>query len=310
MAIGRLARRCSLLRVASHNIMDGIHMKELAAQYARMGIDLLCMQEAVPGAAEAAAEALGGGGGQGGRRRNFAVAASDREPRMAILYDRTKLRLCELDALTLPALEQLPLWQRAYTKLERKRALVGRFQLWPTNPKRCRRDVDELFVANFHLDAGGDNAHRTAQLEAVASALAERTLASSSSSSSASSPLPSWLSLRRRRRAVVACGDTNAFDFDPAVAERDLDEMLAPLRWRVGASDVHAAAPEPTHYFARADEPKIGQRIAVALGRLGVDFPRRYDVIAASSRAVAAGCIETPKSDHDLVWADLSMRAS
>ena len=25
---------------------------------------------------------------------------------------------------------------------------------------------------------------------------------------------------------------------------------------------------------------------------------------------VAAGCIETPKSDHDLVWADLSMRAS
>ena len=127
----------------------------------------------------------------------------------------------------------------------------------------------------------------------------------------------------RRLAAERYAGVAGLLDLDRLLRDGTLDPpgwdwLACERRWycryngptETHASDVHAAAPEPTHYFARADEPKIGQRIAVALGRLGVDFPRRYDVIAASSRAIAAGCIETPKSDHDLVWADLSMRAS
>ena len=63
-----------------------------------------------------------------------------------------------------------------------------------------------------------------------------------------------------------------------------------------------------THWFARADEPKIGHQIAVALGKLGVDAPRRYDVVFSSDHALAAGVHRTPESDHDLVWASLALR--
>ena len=155
-----------------------------------------------------------------------------------------------------------------------------------------------LTLANFHLDAGGENEHRTAQLAALASSLG--------------SGGPQRRRLRRVEVAascgapLVACGDTNAFSFDAAAAEAALARMVAPLRRAHGAVDAHADAAEPaaTHFFARAHEPKIGHRIAVAVGRLGVDFPRRYDVIVSALRRVgAAGVTTTEGSDHDLVWA-------
>ena len=84
--------------------------------------------------------------------------------------------------------------------------------------------------------------------------------------------------------------------------------MLAPLRQRHGAHDAHAAAPAPTHFFARADEPKLGHQLAVMVGRLGLDLPRRYDVVCAAPRAVEArGRVRTPSSDHDCVWARLRL---
>ena len=89
-------------------------------------------------------------------------------------------------------------------------------------------------------------------------------------------------------------------------AEPSLARMLAPLRQRHGAHDAHAAAPAPTHFFARADEPKFGHQLAVMVGRLGLDLPRRYDVVCAAPRAVEAhGRVRTPGSDHDCVWARL-----
>ena len=43
-------------------------------------------------------------------------------------------------------------------------------------------------------------------------------------------------------------------------------------------------------------------------GAIGIDFPRRYDVVAAAPRATAAGVLDTPESDHNLVWAALDWR--
>ena len=82
--------------------------------------------------------------------------------------------------------------------------------------------------------------------------------------------------------------------------------MLESLHREHGARDVHVDQPRDNHFFARAHEPRIGQRIAVAVGRVGVDFPRRYDVICSSLPVVARGMVTTPASDHDLVWAQVS----
>ncbi len=138
-------------------------------------------------------------------------------------------------------------------------------------------------MVNFHLDTAGHNTNRAAQLRAIAMALEPR-----------------------RDHSLIACGDTNCFSFDAAQADRDLAGMLEPLARRHGALDAHAgAAARVTHFFARAHEPSLGHRIAVAFGRLGVDFPRRYDILAAAPPAMAAGTVVTPESDHDLVWAAL-----
>ena len=42
--------------------------------------------------------------------------------------------------------------------------------------------------------------------------------------------------------------------------------------------------------------------------RLGVDFPRRYDVLcAARAPVLASSVVDTPASDHNLVWALLQV---
>lgn len=88
--------------------------------------------------------------------------------------------------------------------------------------------------------------------------------------------------------------------------------MLTPLARRHGALDAHAAtgpsAVQPTHFFARANEPKIGHRIVATLGRMGFDRPNRYDVVASAQPVAAAGMLDTPESDHNLVWAALCGR--
>ena len=107
-----------------------------------------------------------------------------------------------------------------------------------------------------------------------------------------------------RRDVLLAGGDTNCFALDRDRQARDLVDMLRPLR-RAGARDAHARAPADTHFFARTTESGIGHRLARLAGAVGVDAPRRYDVLAAAARVVAAGYLHTPESDHDGAWAAL-----
>lgn len=271
-------RRQSLL-VATHNILDGLYLPNLLQAYRRLHavepVSALCIQEAVPNAARRVAAALG---------RHFTVGEHAGAPRLAIVYDRTQLRLRRLDVIGLPRLTAVPLWQRIYTSAcpEPKQALVAHFSLpWP---RRQRQPPRHVTLANFHLDAAGDNSHRGAQLRALSTAL------------------PAGGGGR-----LVACGDANVFTLRRAEAEPALSRLLEPLRLRHGAKDAHVTSPEDTHFFARAHEPKLGQRIAVALGQLGIDAPRRYDVVAATMRCIRSGTLDTPASDHNLVWARLAM---
>ena len=272
----RHLRRRGLLRVASHNIMDGLFLRDLCASYRRQqrgphALHALCLQEVVPHAAPAIAAALG---------RNFAVATHSAAPRLALIYDRSRLRLRGLSVVMLPLLTRMLTFQPLYTRIEQRHAIVGRFR-W--RGVRRPRSKCGLALANFHLDTAGDNSNRATQLASLATAI------------DASRPA-----------SVVACGDTNCFSWDAAKAEAGLARMLEPLARRHGARDAHATIAQPTHFFARANEPKIWHRLAVFFGtKFGLDFPRRYDVVAASPQVQAAGMVDTPESDHDLVWAAL-----
>jgi len=218
-------------------------------------------QEHVPKAGTRIASALG---------PSFGVALHQAAPRLAIVYDRSRLSLRRLTAITLPRLQRVPLWQRTYSSAapEQKHALVANFS-------------PPLTMVNFHLDAAGDNEHRTAQLRAFASAL----------------PLA--------RTPLVACGDTNAFTLRRSDAEAALASVLRPLHLRHNTRDARAKQPIDTHFFARANEPRFGQRLAVTLGLVGIDMPRRYDVICSNIPMPETGQLCTPASDHDLVWASL-----
>ena len=257
--------------------MDGLGLCGLLNRYrmlqrSGLPLDALCIQEAVPCSPASIAASLG---------RRFTVAVHAQAPRLAIVYNRARLRMHWLHVYRLPKLTSVPIVQRLYanSSVEQKHALVCRLSRKRT---RHRASACGITLVNFHLDTAGFNAHRRAQMHAISSLLAPRS----------------------RRWPLVACGDTNAFHFSAVKAERALARIVEPLG-RHGAIDAQRSNAAPTHFFARANEPKLGHRIAVAFGRAGVDFPCRYDVVVAALESVVAGVLHTPESDHDLVWAAL-----
>ena len=296
--------------------MDGHYLPSLLRVYRQQQVsratrlDVLCVQETIAPCRIAAA--LG---------HSFSVASNAGDPRLAIVYDRSRLRpVCVPELLPLPRLTAVPAWQRLYTSgmPEQKYALISTFaiklssrrrlpssrrsrqyryklgrQIQPRARTRRPCPAHNLMLVNFHLDAAGDNAHRAAQLKAITMALTER-----------SGLLDGTC---RGAPSLIACGDTNAFSFDAAEAGAQLTHMLTPLCQTHDAVDAHGPKAPPTHFFARANEPnKLGQQIAVAAGRMGIDFPRRYDVVVSSLPVRRSGNVTTEESDHDLVWATLS----
>lgn len=261
---------------ATHNIMDGLRLRSLLRHYADLrpySVVALCIQENKPGHAEQIADTLGQG-----YRAHYDAGA----PRLATVYDSGALVLRESEVLELPKIDTIPLWQRLYiasAEPEQKHASLMRFERADTH--------SPLLMANFHLDAAGTNQHRGNQLLTICRALGRH-----------------WAP----GTAVVACGDTNAFSFSRWRASAALRRMLAPLENELGALDVGAAEDRNTHFFWRANEPKLGQRIAVFFGQFGVDFPCRYDVLCTNLDVLDHGQVETLDSDHDLVYATVAWR--
>jgi hypothetical protein len=63
----------------------------------------------------------------------------------------------------------------------------------------------------------------------------------------------------------------------------------------------------PTHFFARQREGWLLTRLWILLHKLGLDFPRCYDVICTNLTVLQRGQVTTSFSDHDLVWARVSV---
>lgn len=257
--------------IASHNLMHGTRVRALHDHYttfvARTGLQVFCLQENQGRDGQQFAHDIAARLGD-----RFFVCCDDSAPELAILYDRTHLDLVEGLLVPLPRLDGLTPFERLYVA-------GGRTHQKYAQVVRLRHDQRGLTLVNLHLDAAGNTQHRRAQVECVAAGLAERQLCD----------------------AFVVCGDTNAFTWRRR--RPVLDEVLGSLRALRGV----VLPSGPTHYFGRQREPLWTHRIAVALGRIGLDWPLQYDVVCTNLPALAHGVVRTPESDHDLVWARLTL---
>jgi endonuclease/exonuclease/phosphatase family metal-dependent hydrolase len=263
---------------ATHNVMHGRRLEALVPQYLdlrdRQGLDLLCLQED---------RFLGG---EAGARPSALIAAAlgdsyhvvrdDGARGLALILDGRRLSCAESGIIPLPRLASLSWFERRYIvdgKAKQKHALWAQL---------AAHGAPAFSAVSFHLDTAGGQRQRAAQTGALAGALAERGF----------------------HQRLVACGDTNAFSWRRG--RRTLDALLAPFA-AFGAADPET---RPTHHFARQNEPMIPHRIGVALGKIGLDIPLRYDVVCTNLAATERGQVVAPGSDHDLVWARLLLRGT
>ncbi len=253
--------------------MHGRQLEALLAQYGELrdseGLDLLCLQED---------RYIGDGPDERPSVRvaqalgdSYRVVRHDGCQGLALVVDARTLSTVRSGIIPLPRLASLSWFERRYIvggKSKQKHALWAELSAHGGPP---------LTAVSFHLDTAGGHRQRATQVAALADALAERGL----------------------ERRLVGCGDTNAFSWRRG--RHALDDLLAPFA-AFGASDPET---RPTHHFARQNEPMIPHRLGVALGKLGLDIPLRYDVVCTNLPAVTRGQVVTPGSDHDLVWARL-----
>jgi len=265
---------CSIL-VATHNLMHGLRLGSLISTYVALrdaqGLDLLCLQED---------RFLSGGDGLPSAQiatalgPDYQIVRDAACPGLAFVHDARTLTCVARAIEPLPRLAALNALERLYIvggKTRQKHVLLAEM--------RARDGGPPFAAASFHLDTAGGNPHRATQVEAIAAALGAR----------------GW------QQRFVACGDSNAFAWrrQPEALQR----LLAPFA-ALGAADPETS---PTHYFARQNEPKLPHRIGVLLGKVGIDVPRRYDVVCTNLPAPERGQVVTPDSDHDLVWARIAV---
>src|SRR4051812_47422560 len=253
--------------------MHGRRIDALVAQYLELrdggGLDLLCVQED---------RYIGGAPGERPSTRivqalgdAYRVVRDEGCQGLAFIVDSRTLSIGRGGIIPLPRLATLSWFERRYIvggKTKQKHALWAELSA---------HGGPSFTAVSFHLDTAGGHRQRAAQVAALGAALAEHGLDG----------------------RLVCCGDTNAFSWRRD--RRALDELLAPFA-AFGASDPETGA---THHFARQNEPMIPHRIGVALGKLGLDIPLRYDVVCTNLPVDGRGQVVTPGSDHDLVWARL-----
>jgi hypothetical protein len=260
--------------VASHNVMFGLRLERLLDHYRDLrdseGLALLCVQENEPTSSGCPADRIAAALGPTYR------SLWDRErPGVGLIFDHTELELIDSELLPLPGSGSVSWIHRTYL---RGGIVSPRFAQLAAFRSRAGAAITAV---NFHLQTAGagrgGTEMRRQQIATIVDALIRR----------------------ERARRIVACGDTNAFWWDPRQQLAMLSYILEPLA-ALGARDPER---RPTHHFSRLNEPKLTHQIAVLLGRIGLDLPMRYDVVCTDLPVFRRGHERTPDSDHDLVWA-------
>ena len=271
-----MAQSASVI-VASHNIMHGLRLRRLVAEYRalrkRSGLDVLCIQENIPLARGSYASQIADQLGPG-----YEAVWDPARPSVAMVFDCARFDLRSVELLALSRSRSVSWIDRTYLQ---GGIVTPRFaQVVTFAPADGDAPVS---IVNFHLQTAGTGAAgtqmRRRQIDEISTALEHS----------------------GRDRRVVACGDTNAFCWPWQSQTQTLQHILEPLT-RIGARDPGV---RPTHFFARQNEPKLTHRLGVLLGRAGLDLPMRYDVICTNLPVSRRGQAATPDSDHDVVWAAL-----
>lgn len=322
-----------IICVASHNIMDGLYLEKLLCHYQALKRKVstiplvLCIQENVifdsslsetkeasdlNSAADVISHTLSYACDKNSHtdRKNDAADSvayqsqhfqneTSVDSRLSTIYDSSLLKLIDKKTMYLPKLNHLSILNRlAGFRIEEKTALVTKFKLRDNvaipetqiqdqgetkHASSCPLNSKKTFtVVNFHLDAAGNNEHRTMQFQNMADDIDED-------------------------EPFVLCGDTNLFTFFPKNKQQLLlDKMIEPISSKTGAV-VIGDYNKPTHFFSRANEPKLGHQIVYQLGKLGLDVPGCYDVLISNMSEESFGQIDTPDSDHNLVYANLRL---
>ena len=254
--------------------MHGLKLGALVTHYRQLrqqrGLDILCLQEnrgPIQAHSQHVARSLGS---------EYRELSAPDQCGKGMVYNSSTLDLQDHRLVALPQLERLSWLERRYIKggvPDQRFVQMARFQ---------EIGGQSFAVVNFHLDTAGGNDHRRRQVQAIAELLEAEVAAES----------------------ALVCGDTNAFSF----RRRDHSELLA---WLMGplrplGMTVNRSV-RPTHFFARQDEPMLAHQVLRALGRVGFDWPLRYDVVCTNMEVEERGVESTPESDHDLVWALLRL---
>ena len=280
------------LLVATHNIMDGLFLNDLLKYYKGLSCRaenaslVLCVQENISwgenlrdDAAGRIADVLQQASADSS---SYEIVRSSTAPRFATIFDSNRLKLLESATVELPVLSKLPFWNKLVgLSLEQKHALSCSFQDAEDEKGGVYR------VHNFHLDAAGNNAHRLRQFGYLVSHInAGKVFAGSNGEGDDQD---------------IFCGDSNLFSFLKSTQIANL-KKLAEL---MGAGGALVGDPMiPTHFFSRANEPKFGHQVVYNVGKLGVDFPRCYDVLLTSMDVNDWGVLDTKESDHNLVFGE------
>lgn len=261
--------------VASHNLMRCLELDALIARHRELqvaqGLDVLLLQEAVVDEGDAHIRQIAAALGSEYRYR-----ALDAYLAPALIYNGARFHCSQSFQLRLPVPEKIS-WVTRKLLFEDKP--IERHAIGALLHPRDAADIDPLAVASFHLDAFRDNKFRIRQLNALYEFLRRHDL----------------------HRRLILGGDTNFF----RIRRRAQRIMMREVLEAIGLFD---SGLRPTHYFKRQEKgPKFAHRVPHYLGKVGLDWPERYDIVASNLHALDSGTISTPESDHDLVWARFDM---
>ena len=265
--------------VATHNLMHAMRLPALIRHYLalrdRRGLDLLCLQEnrflteETDLPSDRIAAALG---------PDYRVVRDDGCPGLAFVHDSRTLA-CEPPAIVpLPRLAGLTPFERLYIrggKTKQKYVLLAELR-----PRGGRARVRGGLLPPRHR--GRQQPTARTQVEAIAAALRARDL----------------------QGAFVACGDSNAFAWrrQPEALQR----LFAPLAAFGAVRSRNRGRRTGSPARTRAS---CFTRRACCWASSGSTSRSATTWSAPTSPVAERGQVDTPDSDHDLVWARVDLRA-
>ncbi|MEX0877443.1 MAG: hypothetical protein WDZ40_01105 [Candidatus Spechtbacterales bacterium] len=254
---------------AAHNLMRGVWLDALIRYYKNLkeeeGLSVFCIQENVIQNGVAHIDKISRSLGA-----NYKNYFFNEFPSPGIIYDSDMLDCVDQFSIKLPE-------KKEYSRMAKIVASEKRpMQRYAAVARLRMRGSEPFTVVSLHLTAFGGNKLRQRQMAAIQEELGKRDIS----------------------KRLVICGDTNLFAWTKMMHRRAISSALKFFNVK------DPLGHEPTYYFSRLyGKAKWIQKVPSWMGKIGIDMPRHYDIVASELPFFKYGKVTTPESDHDLVWA-------